>query len=222
MLSPALRPPVERFRGLMLRLALALAAQMAGGRVEPPVKALAGLRLQAIRERFVRLAERIAAGTYRPRPAAGAAKPAAEAPAEEIAKTPKPRPDPTPLRRPGWLAALLRAEEVPAYRGGLKSLLQEPDTAALIAAAPAAMARILRPLCWALKLTPPASLPAPARRPRPARPKPEKPPKPPRRRHEPPRPDPPGRSAVLRDMPSSAQWPPGIPYRPLRRSQKRS
>jgi hypothetical protein len=107
-------------------------------------------RFREIKQRFDRLAARLAAGTYAPRRYHGR-KPAAD---------PKPRrrsPLPTKF---GWLLPLV--PEAVQYRGQLERLLlRNPEMAALIAAAPAPMARILRPLCWMLRLEPPPILARP-------------------------------------------------------------
>ena len=120
-----------------------------GGRIPRPLLALANQRLAAFREQFARLAASILAGTYRPRrftprPATATA-------------TAKPRPE-SPLRRQGWLADYLPGAVAAPLRGDLLYLLEDPETQALIAAAPAEMARLFRPLCWMLKLKPPQVL----------------------------------------------------------------
>ena len=120
-----------------------------GGRIPRPLLALANQRLADFREQFARLAAKILAGTYRPRrftprPATATA-------------TAKPRPE-SPLRRQGWLADHLPGAVAAPLRGDLLHLLEDPETQALIAAAPAEMARLFRPLCWMLKLKPPQIL----------------------------------------------------------------
>ena len=122
-----------------------------GGRIPRPLLALANQRLAAFREQFARLAASILAGTYRPRrftsrpgtaPGAAPGKPRTE----------------TPLRRRGWLTDYLPGAVAAPLRGGLLYLLEDPETQALISAAPAEMARLFRPLCWMLKLKPPQIL----------------------------------------------------------------
>jgi hypothetical protein len=81
----------------------------------------------------------------------------------------------------------------------VRTLLAEPEMAALLAAAPGPMWRTLRPLCRMLGVERPAMLAPP---PRPATPKPPKP-KPP-----PPPPDSPYYRVA------SAQWPRGVRARP--------
>ena len=108
-------------------------------------------RIILIDRRFRRLAGRIAAGTYRPRRTG-------PRPAQDRRK---PRQINQLLQKSGWLARLLPC---PAQsRGQLLHFLQDPEVVALIAAAPAEMARVLRPLCWALSLKPPPILAAPRR-----------------------------------------------------------
>ena len=110
-------------------------------------------RFREIKQRFDRLAARLAAGTFVPRRYHGR-QPAAD---------PKPRrKSPLPTKF-GWLLPLV--PEAVQYRGQLEHLLlYNPAMIALIAQAPAPMARILRPLCWMLRLEPPPIL----ARPRPA------------------------------------------------------
>jgi hypothetical protein len=127
------------------------------GRLASPLLRLITDRLRGINQKFKRLADALAAGTYKPRRYHGR-KPAAAA---------KPRQkSPLPLKF-GWLLAL--APELIGNRSQLQHLLQDPAMVALIAQAPAPMARILRPLCWMLRLEPPpilARVPAAAATPR--------------------------------------------------------
>jgi hypothetical protein len=64
------------------------------------------------------------------------------------------------------------------YRNWLETLLRDPEMVALMAAAPASAARLIRPLCWMLRVEPPEILALPPR-PRRVQNKPPKPPKPP-------------------------------------------
>jgi hypothetical protein len=123
-----------------------------GGRIPGPLISVINERIKTLRDRFHRLAGRIIAGTYAPRRFTPRRQPGARAPRQE-----------SPFRKRGWLDALLPAAVAAPYRGGLIALLQQPEMAALIAAAPEPMARILRPLCWALKLKPPEILAIPRR-----------------------------------------------------------
>jgi hypothetical protein len=143
-------------------------------------------RLRGAKAQLARLAARVAAGTFAPRRVAA-----------------RPRPDPVkprpqiPRRRPfGWLRPLL-PDAVPAA-GYLEHLLQDPAMVALMRTAPAQVARIVRPLCWMLRMKPPPILARP-------RPKPVPPEAPPAPESAPPRP--------LRSRPS----PPVAPPRPARR-----
>ena len=106
-------------------------------------------------QRFARLMARFEAGTLRPH------KPAAARPAREAKAERKPR-----LRLPtakGWLG-----QDVGWYGRGygsqLEHLLNQPETAALIASLPQAQ-RLLRPLCRMLGIAP-ACIPPLPRRPR--------------------------------------------------------
>ena len=142
--------PVERLAILVRILCGAIGGQILGrvfwGRIPAPLALLLTERLKTIRDRFASLAARIVAGTYTarryaPRPTQIAAKPPRE----------------TPFRQKfGWLGPLL--PEAAQHRSHLLALFQEPEMLALIAAAPAPMARLLRPLFWMLKLQPPPVL----------------------------------------------------------------
>jgi hypothetical protein len=123
-----------------------------GGRIPMPLLSLMFGRLKRLQDGFAHLAGRIAAGTYRPRrftPRRGTA-----------AAKPPPK---SPLQKSGWLAELLPDAVAAPLRGHLLGLLEDPEVKALIAAAPAPMARMFRPLCWALKLKPPEILARPKR-----------------------------------------------------------
>lgn len=102
-------------------------------------------RLRRLFDRFDRLAHRFETGTLAP--PRKRAKPA---------QTPPEEPNPEPRERPkypgarAWLVALFpaaRRYEVNWYRGAVERLLDDPETRALLAAAPGQCARILRPLC---------------------------------------------------------------------------
>jgi hypothetical protein len=152
-----------------------------GGRIPMPLLSLIFGRLKRLQDGFARLAGRITAGTYRPR---------RFTPREStVARTPPPK---SPLQKSGWLAELLPDAVAAPLRGHLRDLLEDPEIKALIAAAPAPMARMFRPLCWSLKFKPPEILANP-RRPAgtpPPAPKPYAPP-------PPPAPPPPGPSNTL-------------------------
>jgi hypothetical protein len=128
-------------------------------------------RLRDINQRFARLAARLRQGTYRPRRPVARRKPVTR---KQRRKNPLPQTF-------GWLLTLV--PEAVGYRAQLDHLLRDPEMTALIAAAPAPMARALRPLLWMLRLPPPPVLP-PRRRaatarpkaPRPSRPRPAQPP----------------------------------------------
>jgi hypothetical protein len=148
--------PAERLAGFVRRLSEAVVTRGLFFQLIAPARADWVLgRLKTLRDRFGRLARRIALGTYRPRKPAG--RRAAPMP-RRGAESPIPR-------RRGWLGEAL--PEAAQYRGMLLHLLNDPQTRALAATAPAEMGRILRPLCWMLNLAPPPCLAAPKRRPRP-------------------------------------------------------
>jgi hypothetical protein len=120
-------------------------------------------RIRTINQAFARIAERIRAGTYIPRHPA-------DTPRRHENRRPR-----GPSKLPqgfAWLVRLL--PETAVYGSQLQFLFAEPEMAALIAAAPAAMRRPLRSLCRMLGVTPPNILARPAA----TRPEPQAPPAP--------------------------------------------
>ena len=139
-------------------------------------------RLRIIKQRFDRLAARIEAGTYVPRRCGPRRK--------SLHRRPR-TPSKLPTHR-GWLVPLLpQAVEI---RGHLDGLLQYPDMAALVAAAPPSMRRSLRSLCWMLRLAPPPILKPPSK------------PRPPRKTPPAPKPPPPEQSQPPAWMPRHKRW----------------
>jgi hypothetical protein len=128
----------------------------------PPVSSLEILNyISRTRRRFERLLARLAAGIA----------PRARAPRPDDAAEPKPRATPRfrlPRRRL-WLRAIL-GHNAGNFAGQVAYLLDQPETAALIAASPQAQ-RLLRPFFHILG-TPPACIPPLPKRPRKPRPKP--------------------------------------------------
>jgi hypothetical protein len=120
--------------------------------------------------RFERLLPRLAAGIQprlRPQPCPSEPAPAAEA-------RPRVNPRLNLPRRNAWLRAAL-GYYVSGYGSQIAFLLDQPETAALIAASPQAH-RLLRPFFRMFGITP-ACIPPLPRRPRKPRPKPEPKPK---------------------------------------------
>ena len=154
-------------------------------------------RIRVINQGFRRLADRIAAGTYRPRRSSP----------RRTATGRKPRRQSPLPRHFGWLQPLV--PEAVQFRAQLEHLLRDPEMAALLAAAPASLARPLRSLCRMLRVDPPAIL-APILAPPPAaeksRPAPPpaaentRPPPAPAAARSPPRPQPPAW------MPRRTRW----------------
>jgi hypothetical protein len=143
--------------------------------------------------------------------------PAPEAPATSPrARKPPPR-DKLPRRR-GWLTRLLiPRHDANHHRNMIERMLGDPEIKALLEAAPAAMGRPIRSLCWMLGIDPPAIL---ARPPRPRRPRPKKEKPAPFPPYKPPyHPDMP---AWLRDMPINPHLlDPSLYHRKSRRPRKR-
>ncbi len=100
-------------------------------------------------------------------------------PAKHPSRAGQPRPQaprPDQLRLPRGHAWLIRLIQRTAQFGGpVEALINSPEGAALLAAAPQA-GRIFRPLCRMLGIDPPTSIRLPPR-PRPKRPRPPKPPR---------------------------------------------
>ena len=123
--------------------------RVVGSKLPPPLAMLLHMRIMQIKDSFNRLVESILAGTYRPR---------CYAPRENPPANPQP-PRETPFRQKfGWLDELLPKAVAQEHRAHLADLLRDPETVALIEAAPGPMSRLLRPLCWMLKLKPPEVL----------------------------------------------------------------
>jgi len=142
--------PAERFAAMLQWMSNAIFALPVWGRVVSPLIPFLIDRLRHAKWRFVALAARIAGGTYQPR----------ARPAKTHHRQPPKNPLPTQF---GWLLPL--APEIRGYHTMLHTLLLDPEMQALMAAAPAPMGRILRPLCRMLAVVPPAIL-VPPRRPR--------------------------------------------------------
>jgi hypothetical protein len=136
--------------------------QTAWGRADVRVVALIQIRLMRWRTRVMALADKVRAGTL---PAKAVARPRAATP-RPADKPDKPEQPRLPPQRFGWiLRAVPEPWHVAFWRGPLEELLADPETIALVAAAPQA-GRYLRPMCWSLAV----ELPEYLRRPRPARP----------------------------------------------------
>jgi hypothetical protein len=193
-LSPT---PAQAFATWQLYLCQALAARIFPGGLSNALVALIIAKIRTLAQRFARVAGRVAAGTYRPRRRS-------TNPRKTTPNAPR-RPSPLPLRR-NWLLPLL--PDAAAYGCQLENLFRDPEMAALLAAAPEAMARILRPLCWMLAATPPPLL---------ARPRPAAPPAPEATSQAPPpaAPSPPVRAAKPASPPR--QWRPRQNTPPRRR-----
>ena len=157
--------PAERFAAILLWLGRAVDTRSMWGRLARSLGQLIQSRIREIKHRFARLAARIAAGTYVPRRCA-TLRPHTER---------RPR-QPNPLPHDfAWLIKLV--PETAASACQLRSLLADPEMAALLAAAPTSMARPIRSLCRMLGVEPPPILPPPpsARPKKAAAPKAERP-----------------------------------------------
>ena len=154
MQTPPPPTPAENVALFVRALVTAVCAMMGGERLSLQVIALITERLRVFKQRFHRLADRLAAGTYQPRRCHGR-KPAERKPTRKSLVP----------QTFGWLLPLV--PDALGNRAQFETLLRDPAMLALIAQAPAPMARILRPLCWMLRIKPPPIL---------ARPRPKAPP----------------------------------------------
>ena len=196
-------PPAaaERFTALLHQMSLAVASRT-GWALTLQIIAHIITRISGIRQRFADLAARIAAGTYRPR---------------RPATTPRACPGRLPPanklpNRFGWLRPMIA--ETPAFAGQFDGLLHDPEFLALMAAAPAAMRRPIRSICWMLGVSPPPILALPPR-PRPPVPPADPPARPGKNWPHDPRP---------RDRLGFYQGPPPLPSsaNPLRTGRRNS
>ena len=169
---PTTTEPGHRLAAIMAGMAAVVAHHVAGLRAISsalvPMLSLLTWRLGRIAQRLDRLMLRWQAGTLpRPRPP-HAPRPAAEAsPCINV-----PRINVPPIYVPQGHAWLIRLVQPTAqYIPQLERFLADPQTRALVAAAPQA-GRLLRPLCRMLAIAPPDWLRLPAR---PARPRPLQP-----------------------------------------------
>jgi hypothetical protein len=142
------RPPAERFAAI-----IALLREIVGivgyRTVDPPLNLAVYKRLGFFARRFAQILAqpaRSARPQSTPRPRAQ-----------------RPKPAPSAVKLPtrfGWLPRLYPGHQIPGAGGQLAHLLTEPDMIALIKDRPS-LARILRPLCHMLRLTPPLYLALP-------------------------------------------------------------
>jgi len=146
--------PAERLRLLLNWLVMAVDSRAHTGQLARPLVALIVHRLILMRQAIARAIARMAAGKISLRKSGG----------------PRPgRKAGTPNRfptSPAWLIKLV--PETAAGASQLRHLFTDPEISALLAAAPASLARPLRSLCRMLDVEPP--LPAPPRAARPPRP----------------------------------------------------
>jgi hypothetical protein len=136
----------DRFAAIIDALCLIVAAHGAKDQATATLIALIWTRLRRRGARFAALLARFRAGTLpAPRPLRRRAP-----------RVPSDRPPYVRLpRRPGWLLRMMAPARLPVapYATYLRQLLDDPEIAALLAAAPQA-ARLLRPLLTALSTDP--------------------------------------------------------------------
>ena len=141
--------PAERFGVILHYLILAVAAMSGGDRLSFPMIGFINARIREIKLRITRIAERLRDGTYVPRRTGPRRPPAIRRPWQ---------PSKLPTKR-GWLLKLV--PDAVCFRSKLEILLCDPEMAALLAAAPEAIGRPFRSLCWMLRMPPPKILARP-------------------------------------------------------------
>jgi hypothetical protein len=159
----------RRFACIVNALCGAIGVRRDTGFLAPALTNLLWSRLERLRGRILRLAGRLAAGK-------GSGVP--RSPRISASRVPGTTPRRAPEfigRSRGWMLRLV--PEAAAFGSQLHHLLNDPEMAALVEAAPQ-MKRLLRPLCRGLGVDIPASL-HPPRIPRPRSPQPRSP-RPPR------------------------------------------
>ena len=181
MTNPTLTTPEGRFASFVLGLCHAVAAMSGGDRLSYSLIGLIIERLRPIKQRVLKLIAQIQAGTFVPRRSPATRKPPSVKQPRQPSKLPT---------KFGWLIPLLWDSN--GYRSQFLHLLHDPEMAALLAAAPAALRRPIRSLCWMLRIDPPDIL---------ARPKKPKPPRPPRAKKIPP-------AAPAEQKPQQPAWMP--------------
>jgi len=145
--------PAECFATLLHWLGQAVDSRGLTGRLALPLVVLILNRIREIQQRFARLAARIRASRFSAR---------RSTPRRHTGRTPR-RPSELP-QGAAWLIKLV--PEAAASASQLRFLFVDPEMAALLAAAPASMARPIRSLCRMLGVDPPPILaPPPCARP---------------------------------------------------------
>jgi hypothetical protein len=174
-------PPLPTCRAERLALIIAglcevLAARAVKHRAAEAVLMLASTRLRRLSFRFATLVAklregRLSAARRPPRRAepAPALAPAVEPPTGSGpaagAEAPPATPRPSLPRGFGFLLRLAPGHEVPGCRAQVEHWLSDPEVLALLAQAPQAAGRILRPLCHMLGIELPPALRLPPREP---------------------------------------------------------
>jgi hypothetical protein len=167
---------------------------------------LIGRRIIDARQRFYRLVERIRAGKFCLRKPASTRPAAPGQPSEKPPRKPPCAPANPMFAKFGWMNRLMPGAESGHCHHALLNLFEDPTLAPLLAAAPAAVWRELRPLCWMLGVRRPALLAPP---PRPAKLKACRPKIRKRRTAKAPKTPKSAVQGLWTRMPS-AHWPPGV------------
>ena len=144
--------PIDLFRGIIQRIAFWMTALGVSGQLPYALHLPIMARFMRLREVLTRATLLVQAGRHAPRRRSGERSP----PAVRRPRQPGPLP-----REFGWLTTLM--PQVQETRGTLFHMLDQPEMAALIEAAPSALIPPLRSLCWALRLKPPPVLARPRR-----------------------------------------------------------
>jgi hypothetical protein len=155
--TPPAQTVIERLRVLLNALVMQVSGRVASGQIPMALNVFICNRVIGYRQRICDIADRIRAGTYVFRRRTG--KPRAPVTAPR-----KPRPPDLIKQSFGWVLPL-----IPPYWNAnglsaeLESIVQDPEMAGLIEAAPVALGRPLRSLCWMLRVKRPPHLAPPSR-----------------------------------------------------------
>jgi hypothetical protein len=155
-------PPLtvlQRLGQILGGLLADVSVRVAWGGLPMALNVFIAARIEAHRQRIARIVERIRAGTYTPHRRASPKRTGASRPPRR----------PSPIRQSfGWLMPLIPPYwQANAHRNAVEALLSDPEMVELIAAAPSALGRPLRSLCWMLRIKPPPILARPRKEPTP-------------------------------------------------------
>jgi hypothetical protein len=139
--------PVEVLRWIISRVAVWMTTLNMNGTLPYTINLPLMARLTRLKDLLARITELVQSGRYVPRRYSGERT-------SPCVRRPR-QPGPLPCEF-GWLTTLM--PQAQQARASLLIMLEQPETIALIQAAPIPLIRPLRSLCWALRLAPPPVL----------------------------------------------------------------